>query len=930
MIFFQPVWFLLVIPLAALLVLWKMPNRTLLVLRIMFWILIILAITDTAIRMPQKNGTVVVIADRSLSMPAESRKQEEEAIKIICEGQGTNDRLAVLSFAEKTAIEKLPDSKQFDGLKAVFSGDQSGLANVLKTAESLIPEGSSGRIMLLSDGRWTGSTPDAVFARLAGRGIPVDYRILRRSAINDLAISNIEAPHNVVPKEFFPVRISIQAPKKGIVTYSVTRNNTIIFKGKREVKTGINRLFFRDKSDIPQVLRYTVSVKYENDDETALENNKADFLVKIAGASPMLLVTMSKKSTLAKVLKQAGINLIVKRPVDCSFELAELAGYSGIILENVPTEKIGTIAMDNIAAWVENSGCGLMITGGRNSYGLGGYYRSPLDKIMPVSMEMKKEHRKFSLAMVVILDRSGSMSMPASSGKTKMDLANLATAEVFGMLHDSDEFGVIAVDSSPHTIIPLNEISHLRGADSKILSIASQGGGIFVYTGMVAGLNMLTKAHAGTKHIILFADAADAEEPGNYKELLAKCTKAGITCSVMALGSKSDPDAKFLMDVAKRGQGQIYFTVKAEELPRLFAQDTFVIARNSFIEENTNVKLTAGMHMVSNYNFGNEFPVGGFNLCFLKPGAEVGAVTMDEHSAPIVAFHQVGTGRVLCYMGETDGVYTGEFANWKQAGNFLACLVRWTSGSNNSNSIDEHMLFTQSLNKGAHRVVLHLDPERKIDPFKKLPELVSMTSRRGMPPKSVKFKMRWEDSDTLLCEMPIGSSETNLTSVHIEGHKPHMLAPVKLMYSPEFEPAEEVEQRYSISKLASMTGGKERANLESIWQDMPVTVRTRPIGKWLILAALLVFLIEVLEYRTKVISKLFERKRIKADNVIKAQKNEFQQKTKITSKRSKNKLTVKKAKSSQKVLKKEEKVSELEESDLSNAFRRAKGKTKQK
>ena len=399
--------------------------------------------------------------------------------------------------------------------------------------------------------------------------------------------------------------------------------------------------------------------------------------MKVAGEQPLLLLSMSAKSGLGKVLEQAGINVVVKLPEQCSFSLAELAGYSGIIIENVPAGKIGVSSMKNIVEWIKNSGSGLMLTGGRNSYGLGGYYRSPLDEILPVSMEMKKEHRKFSLAIVVILDRSGSMSMSASPGKTKMDLANLATAEVFSLLQDYDEFGVIAVDSSPHTIVPLGEKKNLAGAGDRILRIASQGGGIFVYTGMVAGLKMLMEAKASTKHIVLFADAADAEEPGDYKKLLAKCRKAGISCSVMALGRKSDQDAKFLMDVAKRGNGQIYFTVDAAELPRLFAQDTFVIARNSFVKENTKVKFTAGMHVISSENFGNGFSFGGFNLCFLKPNAEVGAVTEDENSAPVVAFHQVGTGRVLCYAGETDGVFTGNFARWGKAGDFLAGLARW-------------------------------------------------------------------------------------------------------------------------------------------------------------------------------------------------------------------------------------------------------------
>ena len=68
--------------------------------------------------------------------------------------------------------------------------------------------------------------------------------------------------------------------------------------------------------------------------------------------------------------------------------------------------------METLASWVENTGSGLAMTGGQKSYGPGGYFKSPLERVMPISMEMRKEHRKMSVAVVVALDRSGSMSMP--------------------------------------------------------------------------------------------------------------------------------------------------------------------------------------------------------------------------------------------------------------------------------------------------------------------------------------------------------------------------------------------------------------------------------------------------------------------------------------------------------------------------------------
>ena len=114
-----------------------------------------------------------------------------------------------------------------------------------------------------------------------------------------------------------------------------------------------------------------------------------------------------------------------------------------MILENVPANEIGMNGMETLASWVEETGSGLTMTGGQKSYGPGGYFKSPLDRVMPVSMEMRREHRKLSLAIVVALDRSGSMAMPAGGGRTKMDLADLGTVQVLDLLSPMDEIGVI-------------------------------------------------------------------------------------------------------------------------------------------------------------------------------------------------------------------------------------------------------------------------------------------------------------------------------------------------------------------------------------------------------------------------------------------------------------------------------------------------------
>jgi hypothetical protein len=131
-------------------------------------------------------------------------------------------------------------------------------------------------------------------------------------------------------------------------------------------------------------------------------------------------------------------------PENAPSSLEALSGFSGVLLENVPASKLPGGALATIAPFVTERGAGLLTTGGRTAYGPGGWFKSPIDPLLPVSMELRQEHRKLALAIVVALDRSGSMAVSAGGGRTKMDLANLGTVEVLSLLSAMDELGVIA------------------------------------------------------------------------------------------------------------------------------------------------------------------------------------------------------------------------------------------------------------------------------------------------------------------------------------------------------------------------------------------------------------------------------------------------------------------------------------------------------
>jgi len=858
--FFQPLWLLLLIPLATAWFGWSLPGRGLKLLRALVFVLVVLALAQLAVKLPDRAGIVVVVADRSASMPLNSDSSEKEIIGLLHKAMGPRDELGVVSFGRETAVEQTPQRTEFAGFTGQVGPDHSSLNDAIDSALSLIPADVGGRLLVLSDGKWTGRDPAAAAARAAGRGVAVDYRLITRPQVSDVAIQSFLTPQSVQSGQAFVLSAWVQSPLDQEVQYQLRRGNEIIATGSKAVTSGLTRLMFRDRAGKGGVNEYTVTIQGAGEDPVP-ENNAARALVGVEGAKPLLVVSAAgENSGLVKLLRRGWLEVVGRTPEQCNWALEQLSQYSGVILENVPAGQIGMNGMETLASWIEQTGSGLAMTGGQKSYGPGGYFKSPLERVLPISMEMRREHRKLNVAVVVALDRSGSMSMPAGGGRIKMDLADLGTVQVMDLLSPMDEIGVFAVDTVAHEIVPLDTVEHNLGYRSKILAIGSEGGGIYIYDALVAAAGMIQNARAQTKHIILFSDAADAEQSAHYEEIVAKLRDADVTVSVVGLGTEHDCDANMLKDLARRGGGDCYFSDNPDEIPRIFAQDTFTIARSTFVDQPTPFAVTAGYSLLGAQPVSRPPALGGYNLCYLRPQANLAAVTSDEYHAPVVASWNAGNGRVLCYLGEADGKYSGDLVKWDQAGEFYATLARWVAGKHQP--LPDDLLLTQEVRDGVCFVGLHLDPERKADPFSSRPRVKVLHGLPGTAPAKDTQALQWKNADLLEAAITIAGRETVLNTVEIPGQPPVTLPPVCLPYSPEFAPDQPGRGAAALAQIATTSGGKDRVEIPKIWGELPVKSRYVELAPWLFVASAILFLLEVFERRTGWVSGFLGRKAV--------------------------------------------------------------------
>jgi len=857
MTFSQPFWLLLLIPLIFLIRAWPGPGRVMTTFRCLSLLFLLLALSSPGILLEKQKGTVIVVVDRSKSMPVDHNIPEIFTLLQSSRPQGSN--LGVVSFGQSAIPEKYPSEEDFAGFNQDPGGDGSNLSLALDQALGLIPQDHGGRILVLSDGQWTGVNPLNTAREAAARGLGIDYRYISQDHGDDLAIERIEAPETVGPAQGFMIHAWVQAPFQEDVNYQLRRGNHILARGTRQLEKGQNRLVFRDLAEGPGVLGYELTVNPVNRPLDLLpENNRARFLVGVKGPKPLLLISPKPQSSLAALLLKRGLALDAKTPDQFSWTLDQLSGYSGLILENTPAQAIGYVGMTVLAGWIEEAGAGLFMTGGQNSFGPGGYFGSPLDPLLPVSMELRQEHRKLSLAMVIALDRSGSMGAIADGGRSKMELANLASAQALDLLSPFDEFGHLAVDSMAHEIVPLRKLDKPKQVRNLIMRVDSGGGGIYVFEALSNAARMLTEATAGTRHILLFADAADAEEPGAYKALLEKCSAGGITVSVVGLGSPTDPDAMLLTEIAKLGGGNIYFTNQAQDLPRIFAQDTFIVSRSTFIDETVATQIMPGMLAITSQPFQSSPKIDGYNLCYLRDGADLAMVSLDSYSAPLTAYHFVGSGRVAGYMGEAGGQYSQGLNAWSETGAFLTSLARWTAGQ--GSGLPGNSLLTQTLIDGSLQITLHLDPEREKDPFSGLPTVSLLRGAEGKTPEKERLGMTWNSADSLQATVTLRGEETVLPTVQYSQEGAWSLTPSRLPYSPEYQPRDPSKGKETLAELAQIGNGRGGGELAGIWDALPKRQETQSLTTPLLLAALLCLLLEVLERRTSVVTLILGRR----------------------------------------------------------------------
>jgi von Willebrand factor type A domain len=801
-------------------------------LRALIIVLATFALASPRIRHQQNALDLYVLLDRSDSTEDLIDKNLPEWQRLLEKSKpGRNDNLRFINYAAEVA-ELGADGSSFTGARRLT---RTGLA--LSSIAAQADANRPSRVLLFTDGYSTEPLHEAA-AQLQERGIPLDYRLIRDEKETDFRVSRMIFPERVQVGEPYLISVTLRGPVDATFPLILRRNGQTLTETRATLANGLSSVEFTDRIGKPGGYEYEVEIRPENDAHPG--NNKASRWIEISGGPRIILATRYQNDPLEKSL--TSLNFTVETVMDpAKLHPGLLSGARAVVLNNIPAYEVPTDFLKSLDFFVREQGGGFMMAGGSQSFGSGGYFQSPVDALLPVSMELKSEHRKLAVALAIVMDRSGSMSVGVAGGKTKMDLANSGAADGINLLGPMDQVAVFAVDSQPTTIVKLTQIRDRKNdLTGKVRKIRSSGGGIFVYEGLKAAWDALKPSKAGTRHVILFSDAQDSEEPGDYKNLIKTMTDAGCTISVIGLGTDKDVDSDLLKDIAKLGNGRVFFSDKPMDIPKIFAQETVTIARSAFVKDPVGTQATGRWAEISPKPFEWMKQVDGYNLSYARDDATVSLVSTDEYLAPLVAHARRGLGRSAAVSFPLGGEHSESVRTWESYGDFLQTIGRFLMGSDTPPGIAlRHRL-------DGTRLTLDLlyDTQDWGNKLAAMPPRVRILDDSGGATADVPWRRISPGHFSVSRDLDEGSVVRGAVQV---GEHALAFGPLSVGSAVEwsFDPARLAELR----TVSNQTGGRDLLDLKQAWLRPPFIAET-PLTLPLGIALVLLVLSEALLTRT--------------------------------------------------------------------------------
>jgi uncharacterized membrane protein len=819
-------------------------RRTALVVRTLLLSALVLALAGFRIVLPVDRLATVFIVDLSDSVGNDGHESAlaflRETLADIPEG----DLAGIVAFGKEALVERLPsDVGEIDRLASTPVRTATDVGAALRLATALFPDDAQKRIVLLSDGNDTTGGGQAEAALAATRDIHIETRTIGQTGAAEVLVERVTSPSTANLGESVEVAVDIRSSIAQPATVRLFADGDLAKTTAVALEKGLTHVVF-DVTPTDAGL-HTFRVVVEAAQDTFSQNDRADSITIVKGEPRTLILAgnelVANELVDALQTQRQKVDTIVPEALPTDF--GTLAGYDSIVLVDVPRTRLSDRQLGALQVYVRDIGKGLVMIGGPDSYGAGGYQKTPLEETLPVDMGVRDRQKQPDVALVVVIDESGSMDAchcnsfnggqgggTGIGGVRKVDIGKEAILRAAAALTERDEIGVVAFNEQAHWVVrtqPLGSVGDLQG---QIAGIRPDGQ-TNIFAGLEQAVESLEKATATRRHIILLTDGWSSS--GQYDAIIARMKAAGITLSTVGAGGGSNP---FLQNLASQGGGRFYDAANPSSIPDIFLKETQQVSGQQIIEEPFFPILTSSSPILRGLDQG--LPrLRGYNGTTAKPAAQTVLVTARDD--PLLAQWQYGLGRSVAWTSDSTGRWARDWLGWSGFSRFFSQLVSWTFPGEETGGIEA------AFDTRGGQTTLHVE---SVDADGSPRDFYS-TSAVVVGPDFSSSEVKLDQIAPGVYEVPLGEIDSGAYGVRITQTRPGttplgrtvgLVAPTAAEYRllGANEPF--------LAALRQATGGSEIVTPEDPWvHDLKTTARSTDLWPLLLILALLLWPLDI-------------------------------------------------------------------------------------
>lgn len=626
----------------------------------------------------ESHVTTVFLVDTSASMPEEALAGAQQYIQEVYEQRGLGNEVQIVTFAESAralpitpGAEKIPLIRRPEEEKELLG---SNLQEAMRLAYGLFPQDHIKRVVVISDGNQTSGDLLGETYNARDYGIKVFAKTFPYEPRPEVLIKGFQFPEDPKVGAPFTLTAEIYSTKATQAKVALTQND---FQAPDNIKTvelepGLNLVEFKTEVFEPGLRRYKLKMIPEGGAEvdTFEPNNTYQENIEVKGKPRVLYVEgqQAQGRYLVAALNKENIDVELRGPVGLPSRLQDYENFDAVVISDVPAHQIYGLdgKLKTLEDYVTLKGGGFIMVGGENSFGPGGYQDTRMERILPVTLEGEKNKDTPSLALELVIDKSGSMK------GQKMELAKEAAKATTKVLQRNDRIGVIAFDDNFDEVVTLQSAANklrIVGAISRI----RPSGGTNIAPALQQALTNLLQTRAALKHIILLGDG-QAPAGNIFTELLPAMELERITVSTVAVGREADQG--MLKRIARSGGGRYYFTTDPQSIPRIFTKETSTVTRSQLIEEPFRPRVARNSQAIRGLGLGgSSSPVLlGYVSTKAKGGSEV--ILVSPYGEPILARWRHGLGKSAVFTSDLKNRWGSYWVRWDKYPKFWAQVLR--------------------------------------------------------------------------------------------------------------------------------------------------------------------------------------------------------------------------------------------------------------